>query len=399
MTNLQCSARKRRGVPLELLKHEEIDKILQHAKSRWWKRHRKVYHVTSAAGTTWINTNGSLRWALHWALKIDDAYFELHRTWNNGKFIFVKREWSAEDIELSTSSLMGGTTYLTDEEILSIGSHYAECWNVPYSLTLNNCQKLLIAVISCLLPGEIEIRKHWVAHRYCSLMARVSALIFHPIVDLRGCPREISRQYRLQLLNYYLLLVDLEGSKRFNNYKEQYNTLLERLPKGFDRIKSFLQKTYAMASIGTYSLAARYRTLAQFPVIIKVGDTWAVKTCQDIDAAGVRRTQAVLRSIALKLAKKHGKLAVRHTTGLEEVVRFFKEIFDEETTCEIMLDKEYFSKELDAILEDLDSEWVNAEESEVNESSTPFAARLWGMMMPTFVVVLFVTFFISLFKP
>ncbi|KAF8853030.1 hypothetical protein BDZ45DRAFT_694593 [Acephala macrosclerotiorum] len=401
MANIQCSASKRRGVPLELLKHGEIEEVLRLAKRRWGKRHRRVYLVTIAAGTTWVNTNGLFRWALHWALKIGDTYFELDRTRNDGKFTFTKQKWSAERIRLSTSSLIGGTTYLEDDEILGIGLHYVKCWNVFYSLTLNNCQKLIIAVLSCILPGELDIKKHWVAHQYCSMMARASSIILRPAIDILGCPKEISQQYRLALLNYYLELIDLEGSKRFNNYKDQYKKLTERFPRRVDPIKSWLQKIYLRASIGTYSIAARYRALTRFPVIVKVGGgTCAVKTCQDIDASGVQKTQAALRRIALILAAKYHESTARDTTGLEDLIKIFKGILHGETTLEIMPDNDIL-KELDAILEDLDNEtWADTKgESEANESPTQFAVRAGGMILSTFFIVVFIAFFISLFSP
>jgi hypothetical protein len=61
-------------------------------------------------------------WTLHWAILIDDQYFELHRTPGSSRFYFKQSKWEQSKIEeiIAWSEVVGDTD-LTNEDIFEIG--------------------------------------------------------------------------------------------------------------------------------------------------------------------------------------------------------------------------------------------------------------------------------------
>jgi hypothetical protein len=67
-------------------------------------------------------TGHELRWALHWALRIDDIYFELHRIEHTDNITFTASTWSLDRTKQITDVDSDfSTTYMTNQEIVDIG--------------------------------------------------------------------------------------------------------------------------------------------------------------------------------------------------------------------------------------------------------------------------------------
>ncbi len=93
----------------------QVALVTKGAKHKGWLRHT-LYQAYKAS------TGNELRWALHWALRIDNVYFELHRIEHTNDITFTASVWEEGRIQQITEEIEKfSTTYMTNQEIVAIG--------------------------------------------------------------------------------------------------------------------------------------------------------------------------------------------------------------------------------------------------------------------------------------
>ncbi|KAL9115058.1 MAG: hypothetical protein Q9187_007352, partial [Circinaria calcarea] len=170
---------------------------------------REIAIVTTPAvalGGTWGATllrqasdksKTKLSWAMHWAIKVGDQYFELQRAHTDPTRTGLRMsKWSEEQESQIINTYVQGVTALTDQEIKAVGDSQFSRLNRmhlnKYAVWSNNCQ---VAVDNMLrdIGGLSQYRAglksltEWTRQFFCESMLVITRLYYQQ----RGCDKEV----------------------------------------------------------------------------------------------------------------------------------------------------------------------------------------------------------------
>ncbi|KAI9778085.1 MAG: hypothetical protein M1839_008389 [Geoglossum umbratile] len=167
-----------------------------------------------------------LTWAMHWAICVDDTYFELQRPGGLGKPYLAATTWSeGKRKEIITTCPMG-STILTNEEITIESQAYFANNRMYYDVFSNNCQLFVKFSLKKIAPPESPTPMTPEFDDTISLMLLLAIqLVSIPFMTVylrwlrwRGCD-----QYNLQVYAaLHSLFVGLTGSTALMTLSQSY---------------------------------------------------------------------------------------------------------------------------------------------------------------------------------
>ncbi|KAH0543151.1 hypothetical protein FGG08_002496 [Glutinoglossum americanum] len=104
---------------------------------------------------SWV-VGSPLTWAMHWAIRVDDTYFELQRPGGLGKPHLAATVWSEEKRKGIITVCPMGSTLMTNEEIIVAGQAYFAENRMWYDIFSNNCQLFVKFCLKRIAPAAAE---------------------------------------------------------------------------------------------------------------------------------------------------------------------------------------------------------------------------------------------------
>ncbi|KAG8531829.1 uncharacterized protein KY384_003465 [Bacidia gigantensis] len=155
-----------------------------------------------------------LSWAMHWAIKVGDQYFELQRAYYDPTRTGLRMsKWNEERENQIHRRYRQGATAMTDNEIRAIGDRYFSRLNKmhinKYDLWCNNCQvavDLMLRDIGGLHyhRSKLESLHEWIRQYFCRAILGITRMYYRN----RGCDEEVLAKHDEKLRKILLKITD-----------------------------------------------------------------------------------------------------------------------------------------------------------------------------------------------
>ncbi|KAK4209372.1 hypothetical protein QBC37DRAFT_391298 [Rhypophila decipiens] len=227
-----------------------------------------------------------LTWAMHWAIRVDETYFELYRPGGVAKPCLRTSTWSEEKQRDIITTVPIGSTTLSDDEIVAASQPYftEKTRLMWYNIYINNCQLFVRFSLervcpvtpseSSPLPPSLQLTISLVLGMVIYTISLPPILIYMQWLRFRGCDARSLQAYTALYISAVGLSVPMSIIILIQNYN-QLKALFETEPM-------LLVATWAtlMTSIMTCSMFLIQPRIT-FPVAKqrKNGD-WEVSTIQ-----------------------------------------------------------------------------------------------------------------------
>ena len=203
----------------------------------------------------------NLSWAMHWAIKVGDQYFELQRAHTDPTRTGLRMsKWSEEQECQIINRYPQGVTALTDQEIKAVGdSQFSKLNRMhlnKYAIWSNNCQ-VAVDNMLCDIGGLSQYRTglksltEFTRQFFCESMLMITRLYYQK----RGCDQEVIAKHERILTNTLEILT----SRSIHYPKRRWIQEDIDVAKGFVG-KMSVVKDHWCYSILESSLSLRKRT-------------------------------------------------------------------------------------------------------------------------------------------
>ncbi|KAM7218618.1 hypothetical protein V8F06_005937 [Rhypophila decipiens] len=182
-----------------------------------------------------------LTWAMHWAIRVDETYFELYRPGGVAKPCLRTSTWSEEKQRDIITTVPIGSTTLSDDEIVAASEPYftEKTRLMWYNIYINNCQLFVHFSLERVcpvkpsepspLPPSLQLTISLVLGMVIYIISLPPILIYMQWLRFRGCDARSLQAYTALYISAVGLSVPMSIIILIQNYN-QLKALFETEP-------------------------------------------------------------------------------------------------------------------------------------------------------------------------